>query len=578
MRWSLALGIVVATACAGGGDSAGEAKDESAGTIDSASELERRDTDGDGFPDVADCGPADPTVYPGAPETCNRIDDDCDGVADNDPVDPVPVYADLDGDGYGDDTAPSTACSTGPDQADRPGDCDDTDPAVNPSAREACWTGKDEDCDGDPGFCGPSGAPTTAALTARWWGAAGDRFGTSAAWGLDPGGSGQTVLVVGAPDAALGSGGVSVLVTPTQTGGAGQLAAVGSGVDHLGTVVRSVGDLDADGYGDVVAGAPGADGARGAVVLLLGGPDGLGPASPLATGATAGDAIGTALGVGDANADGQLDLAIGIPDTPSTAFRGGVVLLSGPLAAGGPTIGGLDARVVGTEPGGRAGLGVALSGDCDGDGHDDLLIGAPREGAGRFAIVAGPLTSTVLLDDADYRYDSDGTAFDLGWDVAWLGDSDGDGTDDLVVSAPGGSLDGAVLVFYGSDVLASDGMLDSGTVGAAILGTGYAAGAVAPIGDVNGDGRPDVHAGGPGVHWSPLAGGIDAEDADLWLTAATTADGRDVPGWLPAHLGPSASPDVDGDGYAELIFAGPGLSPHGQASAGEVQVLSPAGF
>ena len=43
-----------------------------------------RDSDGDGHPDVADCGPADPSVFPGARETCNAIDDDCDGDVDDD--------------------------------------------------------------------------------------------------------------------------------------------------------------------------------------------------------------------------------------------------------------------------------------------------------------------------------------------------------------------------------------------------------------------------------------------------------------------------------------------------------------
>ena len=51
-----------------------------------------------------------------------------------------------------------------------------------------------------------------------------------------------------------------------------------------------------------------------------------------------------------------------------------------------------------------------------------------------------------------------------------------------------------------------------------------------------------------------------------------------MPGWLPAAVGPGASPDLNADGLAEVIFAGPALAPSGQTLAGEVQVLSPAGY
>jgi hypothetical protein len=71
---------------------------------------------------------------------------------------------------------------------------------------------------------------------------------------------------------------------------------------------------------------------------------------------------------------------------------------------------------------------------------------------------------------------------------------------------------------------------------------------------------------------------VDADDADLLLTPATIDGIRDIPGWLPAAVGPGASPDIDADGHVEVIFAGPALAPSGQTLAGEVQVLSPAGF
>ena len=553
-------------------DSAGDAR------LPAADDTGFRDSDGDGHPDVADCGPADPSVYPGAPERCNRIDDDCDGSTDEDAVDASTVWDDLDGDGYGDPTTAHSACAAGPDEATRADDCDDTDADVHPAAREVCWSGKDDDCDGSPGECGPSGAPTTAALTSRWAGAAADALGTSTVWSPAPDGGGTTVLVSGLPGHDGGAGGVALLSHPLAAGGTPTPAVVGTGVDGLGAAVVAVGDVSGDGYPDVIAGATGARGARGAAILLLGGPHGLTPDGSELLGARPGDALGAALAGGDLNGDGHVDLAVGVPTEVSGGLRGGVAVVLGPLSELGGTLDTAAAWVEGTTPGGSTGRGLALDGDVNGDGLADLVVGAPRDGAGRVGIWLGPVSGVLAFDDADRRYDSDGLAYDVGRSVAWAGDTDDDGTDDLLVTAPLGSLDGAVLLFSGSGVAAGLGPLTAADVDAAILGTQYAAGGVARIGDVSGDGVPDVFAGGPGIHWSPLEGGIDAEDADLWLTPATTASGRDVPGWLPAQVGPGADPDLDADGHAEVIFAGPGLAPSGRTEAGELQLLSPAGY
>ena len=149
-----------------------------------------------------------------ARELCNRIDDDCDGVPDNNPVDPIRLYVDADDDGFGDPATVFEGCRAGEGETTRPDDCDDLDAAVNPDQDEECWTGKDDDCDGEPGFCGPSGRPTTVALTARWPGSAGDTFGTATAWSLDPRGSGATVLVTGAPNAHGRAGRLLTLYAP----------------------------------------------------------------------------------------------------------------------------------------------------------------------------------------------------------------------------------------------------------------------------------------------------------------------------------------------------------------------------
>ena len=106
------------------------------------------DQDGDGSARGEDCDDRDPAAYPGAPEVCDGVDNDCDGWIDDEDdglVDGLPFYADADGDGYG--TVPLTAC-TAAGHALIDGDCDDDDALINPGAEDSC-DGVDRDCDGD---------------------------------------------------------------------------------------------------------------------------------------------------------------------------------------------------------------------------------------------------------------------------------------------------------------------------------------------------------------------------------------------------------------------------------------------
>jgi hypothetical protein len=106
------------------------------------------DADGDGYEAPADCNDSNASVHPGAPEMCNDQDDDCDGVVDENPVDGVVVYPDLDGDSFGDVLAAGTpTCEITAGQSATHTDCDDDDDAVHPGAPEACDDGADNDCD-----------------------------------------------------------------------------------------------------------------------------------------------------------------------------------------------------------------------------------------------------------------------------------------------------------------------------------------------------------------------------------------------------------------------------------------------
>ncbi len=113
------------------------------------------DGDGDGVAGAADCDDSDPTVFPGAEERCDGVDNDCDGEVDEG-LALQTWFPDADGDGHGALDGATTACSAPAGHVGVDGDCDDSDAAVHPFAPEPCGAG-DADCDGvaadDCGSC-----------------------------------------------------------------------------------------------------------------------------------------------------------------------------------------------------------------------------------------------------------------------------------------------------------------------------------------------------------------------------------------------------------------------------------------
>ncbi len=97
--------------------------------------------------DGTDCDDTNAGVHPGAAETCNGVDDDCNGKLDDDPVDAPTWYVDGDADGFGNDTFSSTACDAPPGYVAEATDCNDLDPGSYPGATERC-DGLDNDCNG----------------------------------------------------------------------------------------------------------------------------------------------------------------------------------------------------------------------------------------------------------------------------------------------------------------------------------------------------------------------------------------------------------------------------------------------
>jgi hypothetical protein len=131
------------------------------------------DRDGDGMTTAeGDCDDGDAATYPGAPESCDGNDQDCDGTVDEDVT--ATWYADADGDGFGDPVTVFDTCEPPRGAVAVAGDCDDRDVDVNPAAVEAC-NGADDDCDGEvdeddrtPWYVDADGDGFGDPVTERW--------------------------------------------------------------------------------------------------------------------------------------------------------------------------------------------------------------------------------------------------------------------------------------------------------------------------------------------------------------------------------------------------------------------------
>ncbi len=264
------------------------------------------------------------------------------------------------------------------------------------------------------------------------------------------------------------------IVLSAITAGNGGFKIAGSGTQQLGFSVSSAGDLNGDGYSDIVVSAPNDNDGAGKVVVKFGGP--LANNGDFEITAPALSRLGTSVsGGGDVNGDGYADLIIGGPqrNTQTKVF-------SGPGKAyvlwGGATNSNIDVSAMGTRgyvingsnTDSDAGMSVSFMGDVNGDGLSDMIVGEDlatvngQAQAGNTYVVFGK-TSTSAVELSDVAKGLGGfmvagsTAYDRsGWSVSAAGDINGDGLADLIIGAKGESLDeitlgaGKAFVVFGS--------------------------------------------------------------------------------------------------------------------------------
>lgn len=515
--------------------------------------------------------------------------------------------------------------------------------------------------------------------------ASGDNTGASVSSAGDINGDGYDDFIVGVPYGGGVHAGEAYVVFGKATGfgavdGTGRLVldlatlAPAAGFliqgdvfnDMLGTSVASAGDVNGDGYDDIVVGAKlGDDGGNvaGEAYVIFGGAtafgavDGTGRAVINVTtlsaaegfiiqGDAAYDVAGYSVsGAGDINGDGFDDLIVSAKNGDDGGYSAGEAYVvfgtdQGFGAADGAgrqviDLTGLAAAqgfiVQGDTDEDQLGRSVHGAGDVNGDGYDDIIVGADGGddggdrageayvvfgGAGGFGSPDGDnrqvIDTTALGASQGFIIQGDHAVSQTGWSVASLGDVNGDGFDDLAVSTFAETVTayyaGAAFIVYGTDqgfgtdvggrqvldlgdLTASQGFIISAPYSYEYLGS-----AVSGAGDVNGDGIDDIivasrnngdagsNTGAAYVVFGTTEGfGTDLDGRQVIFVNELSADqgfviqGDEIDDHL--SLGISAAGDINGDGFDDLIVGAPNGDDAG-SEAGEAYVIfgGPEGF
>ncbi len=387
------------------------------------------------------------------------------------------------------------------------------------------------------------------------------------------------------------------------------------GDDLAGQSVGAAGDINGDGIADLVIGAAEADPngfSSGRAYVLFGSRDSFEPLVDLGrldgtngfavSGEAAFDRAGGAVaGIGDFNGDGIDDLGIGATGLDLNGDQSGAVYVLFGSDRGWPGVvelSDLDGRngivLVGAAAGDLAGRTVDRAGDINGDGIDDLVLGADsatpngdpsRDGAGRGYVVFGTQRMfpdrRVDLDDIDgisgVAFNGENFEDSAGRSVAGIGDVDNDGFDDLAIGAPfadpDGNNTGRVYVVFGTDAPwpASIELSDLGGTDGFILDgadpTGIAGFAVAGAGDLDQDGIDDLVVGASGTGDNAGTAYVVFGSTTLFPTPRSLGsldgnNGFSLTGDDPyAFAGRSVAGggDLDNDGIADLFIGAPAL-------------------
>ena len=411
------------------------------------------------------------------------------------------------------------------------------------------------------------------------------RFGYSVASAGDVNGDGHSDIIIGAPRHKSGlpwQAGRAYLFPGNNQGVSSVSSWEGSSYtyendSHFGSSVAGAGDVNGDGYGDIIIGIPD-DGTTekpgvGRALIYYG--SSLGPetdsdwgAGPFELSPESNSFYGYSVAcAGDINGDGYSDVIVGAPYEPETGSVQIVEQGYTYVYYGAPDQPADTAQLICQSDQAGAGLGISLAsaGDVNGDGYDDFLVAAPyfdngHTDEGRVYLWHG--SAGGLAETPNWFAEGEEVEANLGWSIASAGDVNGDGYDDIIIGCPKSNplyiSAGRVYVWHGS----STGMGENGVPANAdwqtfgLVQNALAGYSVACAGDVNGDGFCDVIIGVPGENTARLfQGSPDGLNAtpDWQYTEAKSGS---FFGWSVASAG-----DVNRDGYFDVVIGAPFHAP-----------------
>lgn len=372
----------------------------------------------------------------------------------------------------------------------------------------------------------------------------GNGFGISVSSAGDVNGDGYCDVIVGASYYNNSRGRAYIFFGGANMNNFADVTMTGEGSsDYFGGSVSTAGDVNGDGYSDIIVGASTYNINRGRAYIYFGGANMNSTADVKMDGGLPAINFGASVSTaGDVNGDGYSDVIVGTYDNSSTIgrayiFWGGAIMNNSP-----------DIMMSGEAIDTRFGSKVSFAGDVNGDGRSDVIVGAPNynisKGRAYIFYSGSNVASVVMTGEASNSF--------FGSSVSTASDVNGDGFSDVIIGTE--SINGRAYIFYGGAVM--NNVAD-------VTMTGEGANnefgiSVSEGGDLNGDGYSDVIVGEEGI-------GSEAGSAYIFYGGINMNNVADITitlGLPTIYFGHSVSKagDVNGDGYSDIVVGAMGYN------------------